>query len=890
VNGAAPFPDDPLDDVEAEIESHLQARTEALVGTGLDAAAARAQAIREFGDVADARTYMTQLGRRTRQSQRRRNYMEEFIHDVRYAIRRLLAAPAFAVTCVATLAIGIGATTAIFSVVYGVLFRPLPFPDAGQLYAVYSANRSAGSLRASVSPVDLDDWRAARNDIQDIGGVWYAAGTSGVDVTGRGEPRRLSAAFFTPGFLEALAVTPAAGRLPREEELVRGGPDDVVMLGHGFWTREFAADPGVVGTSLTVDNTPHTIIGVLPASMPFPDERADLFVPYSTIPDNAIPRLRGVRVLSVIARAKPGVPQARIDAEMAAITARLSTQHPEDQHWGEATVVPLAEVITGDVRDGLLVLFGAVALVLLMAAVNVAALQVARTSGRGRELAVRLALGARRTRVVRQLLTESLVLAGVGCVAGVLLAHGLLQGLLILFADQLPRIGEIGVDAAAIWCAVGSALVCGVIFGVVPAFRPLRTDPQTALQAGSRGVVGAQSQRLRQVLVVAEVAVAMMLIVGAGLMSRSFVRLLDVDPGFAPAGLVGVQFTIDGDRFENRTDAALLGHRGFMNYYSDVIDRVRALPGVESAAAVKHAPFRGNGERYQVRIAGRTLPAGEDAPLAATIHISDGYFNTIGARMVDGREFTRQDRAGAPLVLVVNEAFAREYLPGERAVGHRLAMSGRVTAEIIGVVNDIRQVSMAEAARPTMYLSNLQNGRSQATIVARTSGDPLALAPAIRQAIWDLNRDQAIADVFTFDDSIGVALARPRLLAVLLGSFGLVGLVLGALGIYGVLSALVSQGQREIGVRLALGAQPADVRRMVVRRGMSLTLIGLGTGLVGAFAVSRYLESVLFGVGATDPATFAAVAAVLALAALAASWLPAHRAARVDPVVALRAE
>jgi predicted permease len=545
--------------------------------------------------------------------------------------------------------------------------------------------------------------------------------------------------------------------------------------------------------------------------------------------------------------------------------------------------------MTGAVRDGLLVLFGAVGLVLLMAAVNVAALQVARAAGRGRELAVRLALGARRGRLVRQLLTESLVLAALGCGAGVAVAYGLLRGLLSLAADQLPRAAEVGVDLTAVAFAVGVSLLAGLVFGVAPALRALRSDPQQALSAGSRGAAGSHTHGLRHGLVVVEVAVAMMLVVGAGLMSRSFVALLNVDPGFQPEGLVAVQFTIASERHEAASNPGPIGHRGYMNFYREAIDRVRALPGVESAAAVKHAPFRGNGERNQFTIPTRPVPAGEDAPTASVIHVSDGYFSTIGARIMAGREFTPQDRAGAPFVIVVNDSFARQYFPGESVVGQNVRI-GAAAVEIVGVVNDIRQVSMRDDARPTIYLSNLQNGRIQTTIVARTDGDPLALAPAIRRAIWSLDADQAIADVFTFDDAMGTALAQPRLLLVLLGSFGVVGLLLGALGIYGVLSALVNQRQREIGVRIALGARPADVQRMVIRRGLLLTLGGIAIGMTGAWMLTRFLAAVLYGIEPTDPMTFGGVAAVLTLAALLASWLPALRAARVDPVEALRAE
>ena len=814
--------------------------------------------------------------------------MGELRTDIRYALRRLIAAPAFTITGIATLALGIGATTAIFSLVYGVVFRPLPFPQPDNLYAVYSANATAGSMRAAVSAVDLDDWRAARRDIEDIGGVFFRAGSSGIDLTGRGEPRRLPAAFFSPGFFSALGVIPAAGRLPREEEMVRGGPDDVVVLSHTFWVREFGASPDAIGATLTLRGVPSIVVGVLPPSMRFPADGIDVYLPYSTIPDDAIPRIRVVRTLDVVARAKPGATQDAVEAEMAVITRRLASEYPEDKFWDQATVVPMTDVMTGPVRDGLLVLFGAVGLVMLMAVVNVAALQVARASGRGREMAVRLALGARRARLVRQLLTESLVLAAVGCVAGVALAYGMLRALVMLAAGQLPRMAEVGIDATAVIFAVAVSLLTGLLFGVAPALRAIGSDPQRALAGGSRGAVGADSQRLRHVLVVAEIAVAMMLVVGAGLMTRSFVALLGVDPGFRQDGLVAVQFTIDPDRHDVPLDPARPGFRGYMNYYQTVIEKVRTLPGVESAAAVKDAPFRGNGELNSFQIASRPVPAGEQAPTATVIHVSDGYFSTIGARLIGGREFAPSDRAGAPRVVVVNDAFARQFFPGG-AVGQKLQF-GPAPVEIIGVVNDIRQVSMSEQARPTMYFSNYQNGRIQTTIVARTLGDPVVMGSAIRKAIWSLDANQPITDVFTFSDSTDRALARPRLLVVLLGSFGAVGLLLGAVGIYGVLSALVNQRQREIGVRIALGARPRDVQRLVLRRGLMLTASGIAIGLAGAWLLTRFLAAVLYGVAPTDPLTFAGVAAALAGAALLASWLPAVRAARVDPVVALRAE
>ncbi len=876
-------------DVDEEVRFHLDARAAELTSAGLSEPDAQAQALREFGDIEDTRRYVVRLELAAETTRQRRRYVTELFDDVVYALRRLAAAPAFAVTAILTLALGIGANAAIFSVVHGVVLQPLPFPDPDRLYAVYSANSGSGQLQSPLSPPDLDDWRAARRSIEELGGYFYAEGSSGVALLGRGSPKRLSAVFVEPGFFPVLGILPAHGRWPREDEMVRGGPDRVLVLGHAFWMREFGGDRAIVGTPVTLADGPYTVVGVMPATFRFPADAIDVYVPYSTIPDTSIPRKRFVRVLDVVARARPGTGQDAVRTEVNAVAGRLAQEHSSS--WDAATVVPLADVITGPVRQGLWVLFGGVGLVLLMACVNIAGLQLARALGRSREMAVRLALGARRGRLLRQLLTESLVLSVIGGLAGIALAHALVAGLLALSAGQLPRAAEVSLDGTVVAFAFGLSLVAGLLFGVVPAWRTSRGSAQAALREGGRGVAGTGHRRLRIALVVAEIAVAMVLIVGAGLMGRSFLALTDVDLGFEPDGLVAVQFTIDSDRHASTPAgqaAAAEGARPYAGYYQQVIEAVRRLPGVASAAAVKDPPFRGNGERLEIRRANQVIAAGEPSPTATAIHVSEGYFATIGAR-VDGREFTPRDRAGAPFVLVVNEALARQHFPGERAVGKSVVV-GNEPVEIVGVVNDIRQVAVAEPARPTLYIHNIQNTRVKTTIVARTDGDPARLAGPIREAIWAIDPLQPITSVFTFDQSVGRALARPRLLAVLLGAFGLLGLALGAVGVYGIVSAMADERRREIGVRLALGARPSNVLLMMVRRGLVLTVAGVAIGLAGAAGLSRFLASVLYGVEPLDAATFIAMATVLLVVAVAASTLPARRAAKLDPVETLRAE
>jgi predicted permease len=805
--------------------------------------------------------------------------MNDLLRDIRIAIRALRRQPGFAAVAVLTLALGIGTSTAVFSLVNGVLLKPLALRDPDRLFAVYSANHAAGRLDAGVSPPDVDDWRAQQHAFTDLGGYFFSEGLSGLDFTGAGEPQRLSTVFVTPGFFGALGASPVAGRLPHEDELVRGGPNRIVVLAHGFWQRRFGASTAVVGTTLTLNGEPYEVIGVMPP-LRFPAENADVFAPYSTIPEHAIPWNRSVRILRVIGRALPGVTRARAQEEMTTIARRLAQQYSANAAWDDATVRPLRDTITGPVRTPLLVLLGAVGFVLLMVCVNVAGLQLARATTRQREVAVRASLGAGRGRLVRQLLTESLVLAGAGCVAGVVLAQGAVALFLRISTGQLPRASEVGLDLPVLAFAVGLSLITGLLFGVIPALHASTTDPRAGLQHGARSTAGGRVTRVRIALVVGQVALAMMLAAGAGLMTRSFVTLLRVDPGFVPENLVAVQFSISTVRHPGP---------GYVAYYQDVIDRVRTLPGVLAAGAVKDAPLRGAGELVGLTLPGMVVPPGQDAPLAAMLNVSDGYFHAIGARMLDGREFTSRDGADAPRVVVVNDAFAKQWFPGARAVGKQVLL-GDTPFEVVGVVNDIRQLAVDEAAQPTVYLDNHQNSRVKTTLVARVRGDPLAAARSIQQVIWSLDREQTITSVFTFAQSMTRAMGRSRLLTTLLVGFGVFGLLIGALGVFGVLTYLVNQRQREIGLRLALGAAPQAVMGVFVRHGLRVTLVGMVIGIAGALGVGRFLGAVLYGVQATDPSTLGAVAAVLLSVALLASWLPARRAARINPVEALRHE
>jgi putative ABC transport system permease protein len=869
-------------DVDTELEFHLELRAQELIAKGWEPSEARREAERIFGDVEHTKQYMRRMDMELDRHRSRAEWLHDLAGDIRYALRTLLTAPAFTAVAVLTLALGIGANTAIFSIVNGILLKPLPFPHPEQLIRVWSVNGSAQNFDAPASVNDLEDWRAQRNAVAEIGGWFYQAGGSGIDFTGRGEPKRLQAAFVTPGFFPTLAVRPVAGRLPREDELVRGGPDRNVVLSYAFWKREFNADPSIFDKTITLGGDPYRVLGALPESFRFPGDEVDVYAPYSSIPDEAIPHIRPVRILGVVARMKPGVTLERAGAELNAIVKRLAQQYPEDKNWDAATVMPLRDSIVGKVRTGLLVLLGAVGFVLLMACVNVASLMLARATVRERELAVRVALGAGRWRLVRQLLTESLVLAIVGGAVGLLFAFVGVRALVALSGDQLPRTSEVHVDAAVLLFSLVVSLVTGVLFGLVPALRAASPSVGLTLREGGRGMAGGSSQRMRNTLVATEVALAVVLAVGASLMTKSFLKLLQVNPGFKPDHLLVVNFTIATRRYDD-----IQGR--YRGYYTAVLDRVRSLPGVIAAGAAKDVPFRGEGERVSFLPEGMTVGANEERPNAQLLHISDGYFKALGVPILAGREFERADDTTRATVFVINETAAKTWFPRQTAVG-RVLRIGDAPITIIGVVGDVKQTAMDEATKPSVYIHNLQNSRVRVNLVVRTRGDPMLLARPVEDAIWSLDKDQTITSVTTFDDLMGQSVARPRLLTMLLGLFGALGLVLGILGLYGVLAYLVSQRQREIGVRIALGARPADVVRMVVTRGLALTLSGVAAGLVGALLLTRFMQGVLFNVAPTDPSTFVLVTLALIAVASVASYIPARRATRVDPAIALRME
>jgi predicted permease len=864
-------------DVDAELGFHLARRVDELVARGLSLADARREAAARFGNLEFTRQYCRDEDVRRERETRHTTMIDELRQDLIYALRALRSAPGFSLVALLTLALGIGANAAIFSVVRGVLLSPLPFPEPDRVVRVWHTNRSENDLKSQVSEPDFKEWSAATKRFSSLAAYWYAPGGSGADLTGNGAPERIQGAYFTPTFFETLRPRAQLGRTIRPEEAVEGN-DHYVVLSDGFWKRRFAGDPTILGRALTIDAIPYTVVGVMEPGFTYPADRIDFWMPLSNMGPDAIGRQRGSRFLDVIGRLAPGATIQQAHDELASVSRLTAEREPEAKGWTDVATLPVHEALVGEVRRPLMVLLGAVGFVLLITCVNIAGLLLARATARQRELAVRSALGAGRGRIIRQLVTESLVLALIGGALGIGLAFAGVRALGAVGAADLPRAPEIRIDGLVLLYAFGVSTLAGLVFGLLPAIRATSRNLQSVLRAGSRGSVGNAGHKLRSALVVAEVALAVVLVVGAGLATKSFARLLDIDPGFNPNNVLAVRLGIPYERY---------GDQRVRGYYQSLLDRIAAVPGVQAVGSAKDFSLRGTGELRPLTVPGNAGGDGERSVRLSALHVSTDYFRAIGVPLRDGRTFTTADREDAPPVWVVNEAFAKRYFPNESPVGKVVRM-GPATIQIIGVVGDFRQKSLTEPAEPYAYIHYPQNMRSGMSIAVRTAGDPLRYANAVREAIWSVDRDQTITKIETLSAIVGDNVARPRLLATLLLLFGVMGLTLGVLGIYGVLAYAVGQRRQEIGVRVALGASPRSVLGLVVGQGMSLAVVGVAAGIAGAFVLTRVMAAVLYDVRTTDPATFATVVAVLLAAALVASWLPARRALRIDPVQALR--
>jgi putative ABC transport system permease protein len=819
--------------------------------------------------------------------------IDVFRHDLRYALRSLRQRPGFTALTVLTLALGIGATSAIFSVVNGVLLRPLPYEQPEGVALVHT--RLDGTPGRELSLPEFFDLREQSRSFTRIA----AFSNGSLTLTGSGTPERLQAGYVTADALPLLGVSPVRGRGFAAEEGLPGRPP-VALLSDGLWRRRFGADPEIIGQTLILDDLPTTVLGVMPPGFQLPSHYAGPGMELWTLMqlDPAVDRSeRGWHWLTVMGRLRPGVDIEAANRETAGLMAAMLQRYPNEYDADfSGSVLPAADVLVGGIRPVILVLMGAVGLLLLIACANVASLFLARAEARQREIAVRAALGARAGRIVRQLLTESAVLAVAGGLLGLLLAMWSVRGLVAAAPPTLPRLDTIGMDGWVLAFTAAVTLTTGLLFGLAPALQSARPDLSGALSEGSRGgSAGLRRQRFRRGLVVSQIALALVLVAAAGLLIQSFARMRGVDPGFVPEGLLTARVELSPVRYES--------NEKIRAFYERLVQRLEALPGVRSAALIKALPMMQLelGDWSFVREGHHSLPPKpSEWNLAYWQTMSPEYFETMRIPLLQGRGLEATDRIGSPGVAVINRTLARQVWPNGDAVGQRILMGGGATDSIwrtiVGVVGDVRHRGLDAEPRPEIYLPYAQfpagTGTPQRTlrIVLRSEGDPVQLTRALRAAVAELEPDLPVTEIQTMEEALGAWAAERRLTMMLVAGFALLALALGAVGVYGVMAHLVVQRTREIGIRIALGALPREILGLVLSQGAWLAGLGIAVGLAGALAATRLLTHLLFGVGPTDPGTFVATAAALAVVAGVASLLPALRAVRTDPVDALRTE
>jgi putative ABC transport system permease protein len=820
--------------------------------------------------------------------------MRTFWQDLRYGVRTILKSPGFAFVAVLALALGIGANTAIFSVVNSVLLRALPYEGSERIVTLYTGNGSAAAPRGPLSYRDLLDYRTQAQTLE------YVAGYQGVGTVmsvGAGdEPERVRGTEVMADLFPLLGARAARGRVFTREEDVEGGPP-VIVISDGLWRRRFGADPSVVGREVRLGLAGRVVnvVGVMPPGFKFPPnstQTIDYYTPFVTQnlrsdPDSM--NNRGAVFIDTLAKLKPGIAFEQAAAEIDAIAGRLEAQYPETDARRRARIVALREDLVGQVRPALLVLLAAVGLVLLIACANVANLLLARAASRGREMAIRTALGATRGRVIRQLLTESMLLSLAGGAAGLLLAVWSVDLIVKLSPGGVPRLAETSLDARVFLFTLAVSVLTGVLFGLAPALQASKTDLSVSLKEGGRGgTEGARRTRLRAALVIAEVALSLVLLVGAGLLIKSFRQLVSTDPGYSPERVLALTIALNTKKFADDDSRAA--------YFREAVERIGALPGVEAAGVTRLLPLGNNDIFNSFNIAGRPPFAPGSRNDARSYTVSPEYFRALNIPLRRGRAFAESDAKRSPPVVIVNESLARKYFTGAEPLGQQLVLDGPdgrplPPREIVGVVGNVRFEGLNGEEVAEYYIPFQQSPAPTMEVVVRSKGpDAAALAPAVRGALKDVDPNMLIWETRTMDELVGRSVAPQRFNVALLGLFAALALMLAAVGIYGVMSYTVTQRTHEIGIRMALGARGRDVLRMVVRQGMLLTLLGLAVGLVGALALTRLMSSLLYGVSATDPLVFAAVSLLLAGVALLSCYVPARRATKVDPMVALRYE
>jgi putative ABC transport system permease protein len=800
--------------------------------------------------------------------------------DLQYGARMLLKQPGFTVVAVLTLALGIGANSALFSVVNAVLLRPLPYQHPERLFKVNRVDVKRPRLGARTSPLNFLDWRSQNQTFEYLGGYTDA---SAFNLSGGAEPERVAGAMVSDTLFPALGIKPILGRnfLPEEDRM---GGNNAVILSHQLWTRRFGDDRNILGQTLTLDSRIYTIVGVMPRGFDFPSKETLLWVPYGFVYEDGG---RGNFFVEVIGKIKAGITREQAQADMEAIAARLEQTYPETNADSSIALVPLHEQVTGKIRRTLLLLLGAVGFVLLIACANVANLLLSRAAARQKEMAIRSALGANRFRIVRQLLSESLLLSLLGGACGLLIAYGSVQLLVAISPEDIPRLAEVGIDGRILGFTFALALLTGLLFGLAPALQASKPDLNETLKEGGRSSSGGSSL-LRSSLVVAEIALSLVLLIGAGLLARSFEHLLSVNPGFETERILTFDMTLPWAKYDRERSG---------QFFQQALERLQALPGAQSVGATTALPLsKDNNARY-FTIEGRPGNSPRDYTISNHRQVSLSYFQTLGIRLLKGRHLSEQDFTGTAPVVIINQAFARAFFPGQDAIGKRLKMGETSDSPfpwmtVAGIVGDVKHTSLEADARPEIYRPFLRNrdAERKMTFAVRTTQNPAELVAAIRQQIQTLDRDQPIANVATMEQLFDQSVARRRFSLLLLGIFAVTALILASVGIYGVISYTVTQSTREIGIRMALGAEPRDVLKLVVGQGLVLTLIGVAAGAAGAFGLTRLMANLLFDVTPTDPLTFIIVSVLLAAVALFACYIPARRAAKVDPMVALRCE
>jgi predicted permease len=862
------------EELDQELHSHLEMLIVENIRVGMPPKEAQRAARIELGGIEQVKEQV--------RGERIGNRFHSVISDCRYGLRQFRKNPGFTAVAVLTLALGIGANTAIFSVVNGVLLRPLPFRDPSRLVLI--AEESSFSV-ISTSYENYLDWRDQSHSFESMEAT--RGGT--ITLTGAGEPERLNVRMATAGLFPMLGINAQIGRTFLSEE-DRPGGTPVALLSYGLWQRRFGGSPDAIGKTINLDSQPYTVVGILPGGFQIL-QPADVFLPFmpwaKSLPDDR----NWHPGIIPLARLKRGVSREQARVEMVEITKRLEQQYPDYNTGTSADVVGLQDQIVQNSRPALLLLLGAVSFVLLIACVNVANLLLARAASRGREVAIRTAMGAGRGRVIRQLLTESVLLSLAGGLLGVLMAWAALGALLRIAAGSIPQGTPIGLDPWVLAFTAIVSLFTGLLFGIVPALRTAKLDLREALNEGSRGsTAGPGQHRLRGTLVAMEIALAMLLLVGSGLLLRSFSRLQEVPPGFQPDHLLVADIPLSSTAYAKPEDR--------YQFFDRLVERAKALPGVRSAAAASFLPVSGGGSIIHFNISGRPPKSPHEFVAAGYRAITPNYLETLGVPLQHGRLFTNGDYEKSPAVVVINTTMARTFFPNENPLGKRLQLGALPdqqvpTMEIVGVVGDVRP-GLGVDPQAEMYLpyrqADLLLPVFQLSLVMRTAAEPTLQTAALRSALAEIDPNQPLVKIRTMEENMATTSAQPRFRAWLIGIFAMLALLLAAVGVYGVMSYAVAKRTSEIGVRLALGAQPLDVFTIIVGEGLRLALFGVGIGLILALALTRLLQSFLFGISAYDPLTFIEVSVLLTLVAAAASYFPARRATRVDPMIALRYE